>query len=247
MNNTIATRYRINRGITLTFLGVCTGVYGSWNYADKGAVYSGYESLRQSSSNSQGHSPLPEISPARVRRTLVEKFTLSTNKVDSTSLLASSCSHQHLFHFLANTLSIASLAPYVSIALPPLQFAGLLAGSAVAASSTWLYVESRRVSSSFGPPRQALGASGIAMGLLASAALYNPFARIVVFVVPMPMWVGASVLTAIDAAMMLSGGESPIGHSAHLGGAAFGLLYYVFVGRRYGGIMASMPRASRRR
>jgi membrane associated rhomboid family serine protease len=75
----------------------------------------------------------------------------------------------------------------------------------------------------------ALGASGAVAALLAAFSVFHPRHRILVFgVIPMPAFVGALLFVAIDVwgvVAQSTGGGLPIGHGAHLGGAAFGFLY----------------------
>ncbi|MHC4974439.1 MAG: rhomboid family intramembrane serine protease [Planctomycetota bacterium] len=76
-----------------------------------------------------------------------------------------------------------------------------------------------------------LGASGCAMGLTILAACWYPRTTVLVFfVIPAPLWALAAILVVVDFVTMLSmpGG---IAHSAHLGGALYGFLYFKYGGR----------------
>jgi membrane associated rhomboid family serine protease len=76
-----------------------------------------------------------------------------------------------------------------------------------------------------------LGASGVALGLIVLVAFWYPRMTILLFfVLPMPLWVVAALAVVIDLFMLieLPGG---IAHSAHLGGALYGLLYFKYGGR----------------
>lgn len=76
-----------------------------------------------------------------------------------------------------------------------------------------------------------LGASGCAMGLTVLAACWYPRMTVLVFfVIPAPLWVLAAILVFVDFITMLNmpGG---IAHSAHLGGALYGFLYFRYGGR----------------
>jgi membrane associated rhomboid family serine protease len=84
-----------------------------------------------------------------------------------------------------------------------------------------------------------LGASGCAMGLTILAACWYPRTTVLMFfIIPMPLWVVAAILVVIDFVTMLSmpGG---IAHSAHLGGALFGFLYFKY-GGRFEGVLRSI-------
>ena len=71
-----------------------------------------------------------------------------------------------------------------------------------------------------------LGASGGIAAVLVLFALNFPHRQMLfMFIIPMPMWVLAVIVVAMDAfgAMQRSGN---VAFTAHLGGAAFGFLYY---------------------
>jgi len=83
-----------------------------------------------------------------------------------------------------------------------------------------------------------LGASGLGMGLLALAALWYPHMTVLLFfVLPMPLWILAIALLVIELLQALSA-DSNIAHTAHLGGALYGWIYY-----RYGARIDSLFRA----
>ncbi|MHC4670700.1 MAG: rhomboid family intramembrane serine protease [Planctomycetota bacterium] len=97
---------------------------------------------------------------------------------------------------------------------------------ATAASSLAFLVESALLDQ----VHPMLGASGLAMGLTVLAACWYPHTTVLLFfVLPMPLWVLAALLVFMDLIMLLQMPGS-IAHSAHLGGALYGLIYF-----RYGG------------
>jgi hypothetical protein len=76
-----------------------------------------------------------------------------------------------------------------------------------------------------------LGASGgIAAVLILFAMNYPHQTVLFMFFIPMKMWVLAVILVAIDALGFIHGSQG-VAFSAHLGGAAFGYLYYRWGGR----------------
>lgn len=84
-----------------------------------------------------------------------------------------------------------------------------------------------------------LGASGVAMGLIVLVALWYPRTTVLVFfVLPMPLWIVA-VLAVVMNLLMLLELQGGIAHSAHLGGALYGFLYYRY-GGRFGRIFQSI-------
>jgi membrane associated rhomboid family serine protease len=75
----------------------------------------------------------------------------------------------------------------------------------------------------------ALGASGAVMAVGVLAALYNPRQTILLFfLIPIPIWFFVVFMVAQDAFGLLGKTENGVAVSAHLGGAAFGFLYYRF-------------------
>jgi membrane associated rhomboid family serine protease len=75
----------------------------------------------------------------------------------------------------------------------------------------------------------ALGASGAVMAVLVLAALYNPRQTIYLFfLLPIPIWVCVIFMVVQDAFGLLGRADNGVAVSAHLGGAAFGFLYYTF-------------------
>jgi hypothetical protein len=75
-----------------------------------------------------------------------------------------------------------------------------------------------------------IGASGIDFGLVVLAAFWYPRLQIMLFfLLAAPLWLAASIWIFIEAMMLLESADS-VAHSAHLGGALYGFIYYRFVG-----------------
>jgi membrane associated rhomboid family serine protease len=75
-----------------------------------------------------------------------------------------------------------------------------------------------------------VGASGACYGLLVYAACAEPQARIVFFIVQVPLWALASLLCGLGAystfVELATGHAGGVAHSAHLGGAALGFVAF---------------------
>jgi membrane associated rhomboid family serine protease len=72
-----------------------------------------------------------------------------------------------------------------------------------------------------------LGASGAVMAVTILCACYYPTMTVsLFFFLPMPIWVMAILLVAIDGFGLLGGGTERVAFAAHLGGAAFAFVYY---------------------
>jgi membrane associated rhomboid family serine protease len=80
----------------------------------------------------------------------------------------------------------------------------------------------------------ALGASGAVMSVaVVSALLYPSRLLLLFFVIPMPVTWGVLLFVLIDLWGLFGAGAGQIAHAAHLGGAAYGLLYWRFEARSY--------------
>ncbi len=76
-------------------------------------------------------------------------------------------------------------------------------------------------------PSAVLGASGgIAAVVILFAMNYPHRTILLMFVIPMPMWVAAVIMVVMDAFGAIDRAHNPIACTAHLGGAMFGFLYY---------------------
>ena len=75
----------------------------------------------------------------------------------------------------------------------------------------------------------AIGASGAVLAVLVLCACHFP-TRIIrlMFLIPIPLWLFVVGYVAYNAYTLLAQQETGVGVSAHLGGAAFGFLYYRF-------------------
>ncbi|MDR2171649.1 MAG: rhomboid family intramembrane serine protease [Planctomycetaceae bacterium] len=79
----------------------------------------------------------------------------------------------------------------------------------------------------FSPSAGALGASGgVVAVIVIFAFLYPNKTILVMFLVPMPMWILGLMIVGMDFIGVIKETNSGIGYTAHLGGAAFAALYY---------------------
>ncbi|MEW9624144.1 rhomboid family intramembrane serine protease [Rhodanobacter geophilus] len=81
------------------------------------------------------------------------------------------------------------------------------------------------------PNYRSLGASGAVSAVLFGFVLLAPWSRIVVFVIPMPAIVYALLYTAYSIYMDRRGQDN-VNHSAHLWGAAYGVVFTLLVDHR---------------
>ncbi|KAF2429510.1 hypothetical protein EJ08DRAFT_650353 [Tothia fuscella] len=171
----------------------------------------------------------------KVKRFLTENFLLSLQHLKEgrwSTLITSEFSHINLAHFGFNMFAFYQMSQVLvyTPGVTPLSIATLIFGSALAASAGFL----GEASVDQHQRKVGLGASGIVSGITASVALLAPKLTVLVFgVVPMPMWVFGVGTIVYDTYFL--GGNTGIGHSAHLGGAAFGVLYYFLRLRKFKG------------
>ena len=132
-------------------------------------------------------------------------------------LLTSGFLHGGVFHLLINMFVLFQFGRYIEIQLGTgpyliVYFAALLGGN------LWALMENFRA-----PDYRALGASGATSGIILSFCLFQPFAWLVFFIIPMPAIVFAILFIAIS--VVLAQRENRIiGHEAHIGGAIFGII-----------------------
>lgn len=153
--------------------------------------------------------------------------------------------HFDLMHLLFNLLGIWIFGRLVEERLGTRRYLAFALGTVLAASLgflLWARIEHERW--------PMMGISGLDFGLIVLCAFWYPrLPMLFLFVLPVPLWAGALLFVAIELFLLL---EMPggIAHSAHLGGALYGLLYYRFGGgidRVFSGFDAWQARRRRRR
>ena len=82
---------------------------------------------------------------------------------------------------------------------------------------------------------RSLGASGAVSAVLFAFILFDPWAMLIIFVIPMPAIVYAVAYTAYSIYMDRKGRDN-VNHSAHLWGAAYGVLVTIIVEPRVLGL-----------
>jgi membrane associated rhomboid family serine protease len=193
------------RPVVLVFLAINTGVFGLWLI------------LGQSSF-------------------MVENFLVSWDALVAGrwwTLLTSEFSHLWLLHFFINMYVLGSFGPIVENTIGSVRFLSFYLVAAVVASLGHAGVSAFVMGQ---PGLPALGASGAISGVILLFSFLYPRARILLFgIIPMPAMIGALLFVGLDIIGLIAqfeGGGLPIGHGAHLGGAATGALYYWLMIRR---------------
>ncbi len=165
-----------------------------------------------------------------------ENFLISWDAINEErlwTLISSVFSHNMFFHFFLNMFILRGFGSVVEKTLGSWRFlkfylsAGVVSSLAHAYTSYWLVGD---------PSLPALGASGAIAGTILIFSLLYPKEKILLFgIIPLPSIFGALLFVGLDIWGLISqasGHGLPIGHGAHLGGAFYGIFYYIFVIRR---------------
>ena len=143
------------------------------------------------------------------------------------TLLTSVFSHNLLWHLLINMIVLYSFGSVLERLWGARFFTAFYLAAGIVASLGHVFVSSVILDEAYMP---ALGASGAIAGILMAFALMFPRQKILIFgIIPIPALVGALAFVALDVWGVIAqrgGGGLPIGHGAHLGGAAFGAVMY---------------------
>lgn len=221
---------RTGKAILWTTIGANVAVFCGWQYAQNLSRGSMADILSGAMS--------PNSSRLKPIHFLNQNFLCSWDHIHKGrywTLLTSAYSHQNLGHLAGNMFSLYAFGSVLlSVGLSPVVFATIFFGSAIAGNIGFLYHQARgkRARQSYG-----LGASGAVMGTGAAAALMLPTAPMLLFgFIPVPLFVLLGGYVYYDS-YYLDDPNSVVGHSAHLGGAAFGAASYILFLRRFGGVL----------
>lgn len=132
--------------------------------------------------------------------------------------------HGGVWHMVFNCIGILFFGQLVEQRLGTRRYLRFLLGAQLTASLGFLLLASIQDTR-----LPMIGASGIDFGLIVLCAFWYPGLRVNFLVLLVPLWALASVFVFVEAMMLLESGGG-IAHSAHLGGALYGLLYYRWVG-----------------
>lgn len=218
-----------NTNFIIGVIAANAAVFGAWIYARPRGPRSG--------------SPSPTLYGH-----LQNYFVLSWSHIRNSNywpVVGSAFSHIAPGHFAFNMISMWFFGRFLA-GVPGLRvqhLANLTFGSAICGSVGFL-VHDRYRSTSKSPSMQrsaehaALGASGVLMGYGAVAACLVPQATALIMgIVPAPLWLCVSGYFLFDV-FYLNSENATVAHAGHLGGTAFGIMYYVLRLRRFGGVLA---------
>ncbi|EUC35334.1 hypothetical protein COCCADRAFT_24738 [Bipolaris zeicola 26-R-13] len=162
-------------------------------------------------------------------------FTLNFSEFKNgnyTPVLLANFTHIHVWHLFSNMLSFYFLGQFLASAAPlitPARFLTIAFGSGLSGSLGYLlsrYYKMRDLSPRARDTVRGMGFSGVVMGVSSVAACLAPHAKMLVYgIVPVPLW-GLVAGYAVYDGYFVNSANTTIAHGGHLGGLAFGLLYY---------------------
>jgi membrane associated rhomboid family serine protease len=227
-------RYRSTKLMVNAIIGLNIAVFGAWVYADT-------------------------TRDGKLQQLLMNNATLSWYNARAKrywTVITSAFSHKDLMHIAFNMYSFNVFAGILCFAggvgVGPVHVMALTLGSAIVGSASWLYQKQPTGRDKrWGPygehglaaVRQVgLGFSGVVMGVSSAATMLAPMvpAGLMFIPVTVPMYVLTGAYFAWDLFWLNS--NDNIGRSAHLGGAVFGVVYYLAALRGYGGVVQLLSR-----
>lgn len=168
---------------------------------------------------------------------MIDHFLVSLHAVDGEhgfrywTLLTSAFSHIDAAHLVFNLLSLWVFGRDVAAVLGAGRFLHLYVVGGILASFGHVLFQGLT-----GAVEPALGASGSIMAIAVVFAAMFPQRRLLLqFLIPVPAALAVALYVLLDLIGAVSGSGTHIAHAAHLGGAAYGLFYWlVYVRRSYG-------------
>lgn len=149
------------------------------------------------------------------------------------TLLTSVFSHNMVFHILVNMYVFYGFATVLENVLGTKRFLIFYLMAGVTASLGHCFVSTLLLHE---PSMPALGASGAVAGVVVLFSFLFPRERLLLFgIIPLPAWFAAILFVGMDVYGLISqtqGSELPIGYGAHLGGALYGILFFLLRFRR---------------
>lgn len=164
----------------------------------------------------------------------MQKMTLNMSDVQRGSylpILTSMFTHVDIGHIFSNMFTVYFLGGFLASApvITPLRFWTITLGSGISGSIGYLvnrYYQLQVQGPGTRDYTRGMGFSGAVMGISSVAACLAPQARVAFWgIVPMPLWALVAGYAVYDG-YFLNSSDTRIAHGGHLGGLAFGLVYY---------------------
>jgi membrane associated rhomboid family serine protease len=140
------------------------------------------------------------------------------------TLLTSTVTHYDPIHLAVNMVTLCSCGPGILLRFGIPTFVTLWILGGVAGGATQLYIDQR--SRRRGIIRKGLGASACLCAMEAVLTCANPNAVISMSGLYLPQWLGTVAFAGWSVVALKQGWEPGIGHEAHLGGLAAGIVVW---------------------
>jgi membrane associated rhomboid family serine protease len=144
-------------------------------------------------------------------------------------IITSVFTHIDIGHIASNMFSVYFLGRFLASSplITPARYLIIALGSGLTGSIGYLLNRYTTSPSPQTDQTRGLGFSGAIMGLSSVAACLAPTAKFHLYgIVPVPLWALVTGYAVYDG-YYLQSAESRVGHAGHLGGLAFGVVYYV--------------------
>lgn len=158
------------------------------------------------------------------------------------TIMTSTFTHINLMHLASNMLTAYFLGGFLCNmpVITPARYLTIALGAGALGSVGFLYQRYLTTGGEGIDYTRGLGFSGALMGLTSVAACLAPHAKFQIYgIIPVPLW-GLCAAYGLYDGYYLNENNSRIGHAGHLGGLAFGLVYYLLVLR---GVRVRLPRS----
>jgi len=146
------------------------------------------------------------------------------------TIITSMFMHANLTHLLVNMISLMFIGSFVERIIGRKRFVWFYIISGIIAG---LFFVGISLALNSNVETFAVGASGALFALGGLLAILTPKLRVLVFfIIPMPMWIAMIFLLGVLWILSLTAGL-PIGNLAHLGGLLCGLVYGIYLRKKY--------------
>ncbi|KAL3422589.1 DnaJ domain-containing protein [Phlyctema vagabunda] len=140
-------------------------------------------------------------------------------------LLTSSFMHHELWHLAGNMLGLWSIGKNVAFIGGIPNFLILYTGGAITCGLASVY--GKALTEGHSVDRDSIGASGSVLSLVTAMACIMPRARVSMFFIRLPIMAGVLLTTGLSLYALKTGVLPEIDHAGHLGGIAFGALWWL--------------------
>ncbi|OHE95291.1 rhomboid family protein [Colletotrichum orchidophilum] len=175
-------------------------------------------------------SSLP-VDRRRLSEFLHKYFMLNSSHPRLLTFFTSAFSHIQPLHLFVNMSTYKTyVESFYSLGVSPLRFVALSLGSAIAACLCHILNARRGRGAKKNAERTAVGASGALTGLGTALACMFPTMKVRLSGTNqvLPLRVVVLGMFAVDAYCLSTERDTGVGHAGHLGGAAFGLAYFLW-------------------